>query len=136
MSWLRQDRGLCPFARPSRTGPTAPSWRHWPVAAIHAARRRLVTPGKLLAWHHRLITCKWTYPNRPGRPRTSPDIRDLVLRLVPQGAALSALHGVLYFGDRGIDLGLLRLLIWALAGLGLLGATVFRDALRTWPSGP
>jgi hypothetical protein len=34
-----------------------------------------------------------------------------VLRLVPQGAALSALRGVLYFGDRGIDLGLLRLLI-------------------------
>jgi hypothetical protein len=59
-----------------------------------------------------------------------------VLRPVPQGAALSALLGVLYFGDRGIDLGLLRLLIWALAGLGLLSATVFRDALRTWPSGP
>ena len=40
------------------------------------------------------------------------------------------------FGARVIDLGLLCLLIWVLAGLALLGAAVFRDALRTWPSGP
>ena len=51
--------------------------------------------------------------------------------LMPQGAALSALRGVQYFGDSGIDLGLLCLLIWALAGLALLGTTVFRDARRT-----
>ena len=55
--------------------------------------------------------------------------------VLPQGAGLSALRGVQYFGDRGIDLGLLSLLIWALVGLALLGATVFRDALRNWPSG-
>ena len=42
--------------------------------------RRLATPGTLLACHRRLITRKWTYPDRPGRPRTSPGIRDLVLR--------------------------------------------------------
>ena len=41
---------------------------------------RLVTPGTLLAWHRRLITRKRTYPSRSGRPGTSQEIRDLVLR--------------------------------------------------------
>ena len=42
---------------------------------------RLFTPGTLLTWHRRLITRKWRYPNQSGRPRTSQDICDLVLRL-------------------------------------------------------
>jgi hypothetical protein len=54
--------------------------------------------------------------------------------VLPQGAALSALRGVQYFGDRGIGLGLLCLLIWAVAGLALLGATVLRDVWRMMPS--
>jgi hypothetical protein len=48
---------------------------------------RLVTPGTLLAWHRRLITRKWTYPNQSGRPRTCREIRELVLRVAQENPA-------------------------------------------------
>jgi hypothetical protein len=50
-------------------------------------RHRLVTPGTLLAWHRRPIQRKWTSPSQPGRPPTSKEIRDLVLRLAPENPA-------------------------------------------------
>ena len=65
-----------------------PDWADKAVLAALAGQlpavlraHRLVTPGTLLAWHRRLITRRWTYPGRPGRPGTSQDIRALVLRL-------------------------------------------------------
>jgi hypothetical protein len=42
---------------------------------------RLVTPGTVLRWHWRLVTRKWTYPRRTGRPPVSAEIAALIERL-------------------------------------------------------
>jgi putative transposase len=42
---------------------------------------RLVTPGTVLRWHHRLVTRKWTYPHRTGRPPVTTEIAVLIGRL-------------------------------------------------------
>ena len=45
---------------------------------------RLVTPGAVLRWHRRLVTRKWTYPDRTGRPPVSAEIAALIGRLATE----------------------------------------------------
>ena len=45
---------------------------------------RLVTPGTVLRWHRRLITRKWTYPHRTGRPPANAEITALIERLATE----------------------------------------------------
>jgi transposase InsO family protein len=48
-----------------------------------------VTPTTLLRWHRELIARKWTFTrhHRPGRPSTTPTIKQLILRLARENSS-------------------------------------------------
>jgi putative transposase len=65
--------------------PPRPDWADRAVLAALARllpgclrSHRIVIPGTLLAWHRRLVTRKWAYPNASGRPPVPAEVRALV----------------------------------------------------------
>ena len=53
----------------------------------HLRMYRLVTPGTVLRWHHRLVTRKWTCPPRTGRPPVTAEIAALIERLATENTS-------------------------------------------------
>jgi putative transposase len=90
---------------------------------------RLVTPGTLLVWHRRLVTRAWTYQNRPGRPGTTQEVRDLVLRLGRENPAWG------YAECTGNSPGLVTTSVRRPCGGSCAAIIGGRPAIRTPPGG-
>src|SRR5215217_8262782 len=77
-----------------RTGTSRPTVVDWADRALFAAlirrlpsalrRHRLVASATVLRWHRRLVTKRWTYPNRSGRPPINQTIAALIQRMAKE----------------------------------------------------